>query len=454
MSSTGPSTDKPSNKNTNQPARRAASQSPASFSGQGADESADFASMLAEFEGASGGKSAAKAKAKTSRVSVGQEVKGRVVSMSRESVFIDLGGKDDGILTIDDVRGPDGAVTVQVGDEIVARVVEIDGKSGGIVLRRMLGRGDAKGTQELRQAFEIGLPIEGLVSGVVKGGVEVQVAGARAFCPISQLELRHVEDAAIFVGQRLRFKITRFEEGRSLNLVLSRRVILEAEAQERAIEVRKKLAVGAVLRGKVTALKDYGAFVDLGGIEGMLHVSELSFQRARHPKDVLSIGQDIEVQVIKLEAGEAGAKKGERISLSLKSLAKDPWAEIETDYPLGSRHAGTVLRCEDFGAFVELSPGVEGLLHISELADAQGKGGKLRHAKDAVSPGQKIDVAVKLIDRDKRRMALELASTHSDRQEERAAIASLANQGAGGSQRLGTFGDLLAARLNAAKAKK
>jgi len=453
MSSTGSPTDKPIQKHSPQGGGAKRAPSHAAFSGQGADESADFASMLAEFEGASGGKAAGKAKAKAARVQIGQEIKGRVVSMSRESVFVDLGGKDDGILTLDDVRDPDGQVTVQIGDEITARVVEIDGKSGGIVLRKALGRGDAKGAQELRQAFEIGLPIEGLVSGVVKGGVEVQVAGARAFCPISQLELRHVEDAAVYVGQRLKFKITRFEEGRSLNLVLSRRVILEAEAQERAAEVRKKLAVGAVLRGKVTALKDYGAFVDLGGIEGMLHVSELSFQRARHPKDVLSIGQDIEVQVIKIETGEASGKKGERISLSLKSLAKDPWAEIETDFPLGSRHSGTVLRCEDFGAFIELVPGVEGLLHISELADAQGKGGKLRHAKDAVSPGQKIDVVVKLIDRDKRRMALELGSTHSARQEERAAIASLAGQASAGPQRFGTFGDLIAARLNAAKKK-
>lgn len=446
MSSTGsPPTAKPLHKN--KPAGGPA------YSGQGADESSDFAAMLAEFEGAGqkGEKSAGRGKSQAARITVGQEVKGRVLSLSRESVFVDLGGKDDGILTIDDVRGPDGEVTVTVGDEIVARVVEIDGRSGGIILRRMLGRADAKGTQELRQAFEIGLPVEGLVSGVVKGGVEVQVSGARAFCPISQLELRHVEDAAVFVGQRLRFKITRFEEGRSLNLVLSRRTLLEAEAQERAVELRKKLAVGVVLRGKVTALKDYGAFVDLGGVEGMLHISELSFQRARHPKDVLSVGQEIEVQVIKLEAGEG--KKGERISLSLKSLAKDPWSDVETDFPLGSQHAGTVQRCEDFGAFVELAPGIEGLLHISELADAQGRGGKLRHAKDAVSPGQKIDVVVKLIDREKRRMALELASTNSARREEQAAIASVA-QASSAPQRFGTFGDLLSARLNAAKNKK
>ena len=426
----------------------------------GADESSDFAAMFAEFEGRSGGKSVGKNKGAASRITLGQEVKGRVLSISRESVFIDLGGKQDGVLSLDDVRGPDGQVTVQVGDEIVARVVEMDSKAGGIVLRRMLGRADAKGAEELRQAFEIGLPVEGLVSGVVKGGVEVTISGARAFCPISQLDLRHTEDATVFVGQRLKFKITRFEEGRGLNLVLSRRTLLEAEAQERAVEVRKKLAIGAVLHGKVTALKDYGAFVDLGGIEGMLHVSELSFQRARHPKDVLAIGQDIEVQIIKMETvdappgkGRGDGRKSERISLSLKSLSKDPWSDVETLYGLGTRAAGTVLRCEEFGAFVELEPGVEGLLHISELSAGQGKGQKLRHAKEAVAPGQKIEVVVKLVDREKRRMALELASAHSAREEERAAVASFSGQATQGSQRFGTFADLLNARLSGSQSK-
>ena len=174
--------------------------------------------------------------------------------------------------------------------EIEARVAEIDGRNGGVVLRRMFGRGSAQGAAELRQAFELGIPIEGQVSGVVKGGVEVQVSGNRAFCPISQLENRHVEDAAIYVGQRLQFKITRFEEGgRSLNLVLSRRTLLEAEAREKAVQLRKKLAVGAVLRGKVTSIKDYGAFVDLGGIEGLLHVSELGHGRVAHPQDVVAV---------------------------------------------------------------------------------------------------------------------------------------------------------------------
>jgi small subunit ribosomal protein S1 len=405
------------------------------------EDTSDFAAMLAEYEQRGGSKK----KSRGPSLVVGAEVRGRVVAMSRDAVFVDLGGKDDGVLAIDELRGPDGTVTVQIGDEIQARVVEIEGRSGGVVLRRMLGRGVPQGSAELRQAFELRIPVEGHVTGVVKGGVEVQVAGARAFCPISQLDLKHVEDANSFVGQRLQFQITRFEEGRSLNLVLSRRILLEVEAKQRAAELRKKLVVGAVLHGKVTALKDYGAFVDLGGLEGMLHVSELSFQRARHPQDVLSIGQELEVQVIKLEPSD-DPRKPEKIALSLKSLEPDPWINIETRYMAGMQVSGTVRRTESFGAFVELEPGVEGLLHIGELAGGgAGNSGsaRLRHAKDAVQAGQKIDVVVKSVDPEKRRLSLELLATQAARQEEAGAKAVLAAQVPA---RFGTLGDLLAKR--------
>jgi len=396
----------------------------------------DFAALLAEYEQQGG----AKKKQRSSALSVGAEVRGRVVAMSRDAVFVDLGGKDDGVLAMDEVRDPDGQVTVQVGDEIQARIVEIDGRGGGVVLRRMLGRGASQGTAELRQAFELGIPVEGHVTAVIKGGVEVQVAGIRSFCPISQLELRHVEDANSYVGQRLQFKITRFEEGRTTNLVLSRRVLLEADARQRAQELRKQLSVGAVLRGRVTAIKEYGAFVDLGGIEGMLHVSELSFQRGRRPQDVLTVGQELEVQVIKLEPSD-DPRKPEKISLSLKSLAHDPWSDIETRYVPGVRARGTALRVENFGAFVELEPGIEGLLHVGEL----GQGARLRHAKDAVKIGQELDVVVKAVDKEKRRLALELPATQAAREEEAGAVAMLASQNQG-QGRFGTLGDLLAKR--------
>jgi small subunit ribosomal protein S1 len=348
------------------------------------------------------------------------------------------------VLPLDEVRDADGQVTVKIGDEIKARVFEIDGRNGGVVLRKLLGRGGGvQGAEELRQAFELGLPVEGLVSSVVKGGVEVQVAGSRAFCPISQLDLRHVEDASIFVGQRLQFRLTKYEEGRSLNLVLSRRQLLEVEARERAVELRKSLKVGAVLGGRVTAIKEYGAFVDLGGIEGMLHVSELSFQRSQRTQDVLTVGQELQVQVLKVEPSD-DPRKPEKVSLSLKSLSRDPWSDISSRYPAGTRVTGTVMRTESFGAFIELEPGVEGLLHIGELATGQGgQRQRLSHAKDAVKVGQQLDLTVKLVEPEKRRLALELSATQQARAEEAGAVASLASQAPA---QFGTFGDLLAKR--------
>ena len=404
----------------------------------------DFAALLAEYEQQGGNKPKKKQRGASLALTVGAEVRGRVVAMSRDAVFVDLGGKDDGVLALDEVRDADGNVTVQIGDEIQARVAEIEGRGGGVVLRRMFGRGGTQGAAELRQAFELGIPVEGHVTGVVKGGVEVQVSGNRAFCPISQLEMRHVEDAAIYVGQRLQFKITRYEEGRSLNLVLSRRAILEVEAQQKAGELRKKLVIGAVLPGRVTAIKDYGAFVDLGGIEGMLHVSELSFQRARRPADVLSVGQELQVQVIKLEPS-SDPRKSEKISLSLKSLERDPWSDVTDRYPAGTKVTGTVMRTESFGAFIELEPGVEGLLHISELG--QGGNRRLQHAKEAVKAGEKLELLVKLVDPENRRLSLELTSAGAAREEEQNARASLAEHSKASSQaRFGTLGDLLAKR--------
>jgi small subunit ribosomal protein S1 len=250
----------------------------------------------------------------------------------------------------------------------------------------------------------------------------------RAFCPISQLDLRHVEDAAAFVGQKLRWRVTRYEAtGRGANVVVSRRSLLEEEQAARAAEVRGTLAVGAVVKGRVSSLKDYGAFVDLGGLEGMLHVSELGFQRVAHPKDLLAVGQEIEVQILKIEKGD----KGERISLSLKSLEKDPWSDVATRFYEGVRAHGTVRRLETFGAFVEVAPGVEGLLHVSEL----GRGKPLRHAKDATKVGAALDVVVLAVDMDKRRLSLGLAETGDGGDAPGPAPAA--------PKSLGTFADLL-----------
>jgi small subunit ribosomal protein S1 len=389
------------------------------------DDTEDFASLLKEYEQQNPDQSKRRA------YRVGDTVKAPVVSISKEAVFVDLGAKSDGMLEITEFLDEDGKVTVEVGDVLEARVVDA-GRAGCVVLRKAaLGRGpDAR--NELEQAAAAGIPVEGVVTGVNKGGVEVQVAGVRAFCPISQLDNHRVEDATTWIGQRLTFRITRCEpgRGRDLNLVLSRRALLEEEQAKRAQETRAHLQVGAVVTGRVTTVKDYGAFVDLGGLEGMLHISELGFGRVERAADALAVGQEVTVQVLKMEKSD-DPRRPERISLSLKALARDPWEDTTARLRPGSRHVGRVVRVEQYGAFIELAEGVEGLLHISEL-DAGKKA--LRHAREAARVGQELAVTVNSVDQDQRRISLALA-----REDEEAAAGDLP----AAPRSLGTFADLL-----------
>ncbi|HZS41947.1 MAG TPA: S1 RNA-binding domain-containing protein [Polyangia bacterium] len=379
------------------------------------DEPEDFAALLAEYEQKSG------PSRRKQGPQIGDLVRGAVVSIGADAVFVDLGGKADGVLELEELRDADGRVTVKVGDEIEARVVEIE---SGVHLKRVMGRG-AEAAGELAQAFEHQIPVEGLVTGVNKGGVEVQVAGTRGFCPISQLDVRHVEDAGAYIGQRLQFRVTRL--GR--DVVLSRRALLEEAAQGKAAETRARLEVGAIIKGTVTAIKDYGAFVDLGGLEGMLHVSQLGFARVEHPKDVLAVGQVIDVQVIKIEKSD-DPRRPEKIALSLKSLERDPWLDAIERFPEGAHIPGKVVRVETFGAIVELAAGVDGLVHVSEL----GAGRPLKHAREAVKLGQAVRVTVLAVDRERRRISLALADPGDD---------DAPPPTAGGPQKLGTFADLL-----------
>jgi small subunit ribosomal protein S1 len=396
----------------------------------------DFAAMLAEFEGDAKGK-----KGRARGPQVGDQVKGRVISVGQDTVFVDLGTKSEGVLDLAEFRDEEGKIHIAVGDEIEARVVDTGGASG-IVLRRVLGgaRGAAGGPEaqaELLQAFELGIPVEGVVTAVNKGGVEVQVGGQRAFCPISQLDTKHVEDANAYVGGRFTFRITKYEAGRrEMNLVLSRRSVLEEEQKKRADQTRARLAVGAVLRGTITSIKDYGAFVDLGGIEGMLHVSELGFARVAHPSEVLSVGQEVECQVLKIEK-TGDARRPEKIALSLKALEKDPWADVADRFSEGMLIHGMISRTESFGAFVTLAPGVEGLLHLSEIAG----GRKVAHARQVMKTGAAVDVVIREIDRDRRRIGLTLAPRASD--EDDAAAPQATSPQAGARQGFGTFADLL-----------
>jgi small subunit ribosomal protein S1 len=373
-----------------------------------AEEKKDFGQILAEFEGGDAAETGKGPK-------VGDKVKGKIVSITDENVFVDLGGKAEGMLEAAQVRDAEGNLTVKEGDTVDATVAAID-ENGNLVLRRRAGgrqggRKQQEVSAELRQAYENGLPVEGMVTGINKGGAEVQLSGMRAFCPLSQLALRYVEDPQQFVGQRLTFKISRLEEGRTRpNIVLSRRAILEEEAQNRAAETKEKLKIGATLTGKITSLTTYGAFVDLGGVEGMLHVSEIGYARVSHPKDVFTVGQEIEVQVIKVEPGKEGR---DRISLSRRSLERDPWRDVADRFPEGTELDGRVMRLETFGAFIEIAPGIEGLAHISEL----NAGRRIEHSREAVQLGQDVRVRVLGVDSERRRISLTLALDNRERGE-------------------------------------
>ena len=362
-------------------------------SGRPRDDEDDFATLLAQFE------------RRSDDVKVGDKVTGTIVSIGDEVAFVDLGGKSEGTVDRAEIVDDDGALTVAVGEEVEALVAAVD-DAGNFVLRVRPGRGEAL-RSELRLAWEQRLPVEGVVEAVVKGGVEVMVGGQRAFCPVSQLAQRYVEDPAEFVGRRLAFRIHRFEEsGRRTNIVLSRRQLLEEEARRRADEVRERLKVGAVLEGTVTSLTSYGAFVDLGGLEGLLHASEMSYQRGIDPREVLSEGQQVTVQVTAVEpakrTGKSERGKSERISLSMRALQRDPWNDVERRFGAGTEAKGRVTRLEPYGAFVELEPGLEGLVHVSRLG---GKGGE-RHAREVVQLGQTVKVRVVEVDPEKRRISL------------------------------------------------
>jgi small subunit ribosomal protein S1 len=342
---------------------------------------------------------------------VGERVSGTLVSIGEDYAFVDLGAKTEGRMEVALLRNPEGELTAQVGDRVEAAVSGKDSDTGTLLLGSQHG-GKLHGLDEVRRAFQEGLPVQGQVTGAVKGGLEVQIAGVRAFCPASQADIRFMEDLSELVGQRLDFRVTKLEGGKRPNLVVSRRALLEEEQRIRAEQIRAELKEGAVLSGTVTSLKDYGAFVDLGGIEGMIHVSELAFGRVKHPSEVLSVGQPVEVAVLRIEPGQPGKEGGkgggrprDKIALSIRALSRDPWADAERDYPVGSRVSGTVSRVQPFGAFVELAPGIDGLVHISELGAER----RVNHPGEILNPGDPVEATVLSVDLARRRIALTIA---------------------------------------------
>jgi small subunit ribosomal protein S1 len=330
---------------------------------------------------------------------VGEKVKGKIFQLGAETVFLTI-GKHEAMLELDELKDEEGILRLGVGDEVEAYVVETGAK--GIVLSRKLSR-DAASLSMLAEARHSGLPVEGVVTKVNKGGLEVSVGEARAFCPSSQVDVRMVklED---FVGQRLTFRVTEVKER---NVVLSRRALLEEEQKSKAVELKKTLAVGKVVHGQVVNVQAFGAFIDLGGIEGLIPVSEISHVRVGHPGEVVKVGDEVEVEIIRLEDAEPGSpdksRRKDRITLSMRKLMKDPFSEAMETFQEGQIVKGKVVRLQPFGAFVELLPGVDGLIHISAMSTR-----RIAHPKDVLKVGEEIEAKVERIDPAEKRIGLRL----------------------------------------------
>ena len=290
----------------------------------------------------------------------GQTIEGTIVAIGPEVALVNVGGKGEALIEIEELKDPDGVVEVAIGDRIQAVVVSTD---GGLTLSRKLARGAAT-ERQLADAFQAGLPVEGKVERAVKGGYEVRIARQRAFCPMSQIDLARSRDSAEHEGRVYAFRIIEYKDG-GRNLVVSRRALLEEEQRASAVEIRRTVVAGAVLTGRIASVREFGAFVDLGaGVQGLLHVSEMGWSRGLDPSQVVTPGEEITVQVLRVDADTG------RIALGLKQLAADPWATVQSTYEVGQVHTGRVTRVTEFGAFVELEPGVEGLAHASTFASA------------------------------------------------------------------------------------
>ena len=325
----------------------------------------------------------------------GNTVAGTVVKISKDTVFVDLGGKSEGIAGVEEFLDKEGKLTLKEGDRVELKIASL---RGGIHLSRAIKVHGAEALGMLREAQQSQIPVEGRVAAVNKGGFEVDISGTRAFCPLSQIDLSFCEKPEEHVGARYQFRIMEIKE-RGRNIIVSRRVLLQEEQDRKAKETWAVLQPDSEFEGRVTKLTDFGAFVDIGGVEGMVHVSEISHARINHPSEILEPGQTVKVKVLKVEPDKGGRR---RIALSLKALEPDPW-EKGLGFQEGDVISARVSRLADFGAFVEVAPGVDGLVHISEISY-----GRVAHPRSVLNEGEAVNVRVLKIDYLKRRISLSL----------------------------------------------
>lgn len=348
----------------------------------------DFAAMFA-------------ATTQTKRFQNGQTIEGTIVAIGASAAFVNVGAKGEATIELDELRNDDGVVEAKVGDRIQATVVST---TGGLTLSRRLQRGAATARQ-LEDAFRAGLPVEGKVDGPVKGGYTVTIARQRAFCPLSQIDTIRDTDPASHIGRVYTFRISEYKEG-GQKFVVSRRALMEEAQKARAEEVRKTITVGAVVSGRVVSVREFGAFIDLGGgVQGLLHVSEMGWSRVTDTTQVATPGQEMTVKVLRIDEGTG------QIALGLKQLLADPWSLVPSTYAVGQVRQGRITRIAEFGAFVELEAGIEGLAHASTFAPTGRPGGWAK----TVSVGTTGAFEILTIDLEKKRIGVVMVDEASSR---------------------------------------
>jgi len=346
----------------------------------------DFAALLDETFGESG-------------AFEGSVVTGTVVEIDGDFAVIDVGLKSEGRIPLKEFAAPGRAAEIKAGDQVEVFIERYEDKNGEVMLSREKARREEAWTQ-LEKSFQENQRVNGIIFGRVKGGFTVDLAGAVAFLPGSQVDIRPVRDIGPLMGNAQPFQILKMDRSRG-NIVVSRRAVLEETRAEQRSELIESLKEGQILDGVVKNITDYGAFVDLGGVDGLLHVTDIAWKRINHPSEALHIGQVVKVQVIRFNS------ETQRISLGIKQLEADPWDGVDQKYPMGAKYVGRVTNITDYGAFVELEPGVEGLVHVSEMSWTK----KNVHPGKIVSTSQEVEVMVLDVDAQKRRISLGLKQT-------------------------------------------
>ena len=326
----------------------------------------------------------------------GQVVHGKVVAIEKDIAIIDVGLKTEGRVSLKEFGEEEGKAPIKVGDTVEVFLERVENAMGEAVLSRDKARREEAWTR-LEAVYERNEPVMGSIVGRVKGGFTVDLGGASAFLPGSQVDIRPVRDVGPLMGREQPFAILKMDRPRG-NIVVSRRAILEEARAEQRTELVSQLQEGEVREGVVKNITDYGAFVDLGGIDGLLHVTDMSWKRVNHPSQVLAVGDTVKVQIVKINPDT------QRISLGMKQLQSDPWDGVEAKYPVGAKFTGRITNITDYGAFVELEPGVEGLVHVSEMSWTK----KNVHPGKIVSTSQEVEVVVLDVDPSKRRVSLGL----------------------------------------------